>query len=273
MAYTNFKADVWALAIERERDRNCVGWSLSNNDHEGEVAEYGKSVKINWTKRPTVSSYTGAAITTAETLDATNSSIAIDQAKYVNFLVDDVDELQAKPKIMASCMKEAAAAIAEDADDYIYSLYTACGASVVNATCTSTTIIETLSSAVQKMRENKVPSNVALSLEVTPAIYQKMWIAKITQQLPNEMPLENGLVAMWNGLKVYQTVGVKVVSTVHMCLLRTKAAISVIGQMQKMEAYRPQNLFADAVKGLHVYGAAVVRPLELITLKLTPVAG
>ena len=31
-------------------------------------------------------------------------------------------------------------------------------------------------------------------------------------------------------------------------------------QILKTEAYRPEKRFADAVKGLHVYGAKVLRP-------------
>ena len=59
------------------------------------------------------------------------------------------------------------------------------------------------------------------------------------------------------------------VAEAHHCYARTKKAIAFIGQMQKLEAYRPQGLFADAVKGLHIYGGAVVRENELVVLKLT----
>ena len=41
--------------------------------------------------------------------------------------------------------------------------------------------------------------------------------------------------------------------------------------MNKVEAYRPDKRFADAVKGLHVYGMKVVRPaaLALLTARAT----
>ena len=42
-------------------------------------------------------------------------------------------------------------------------------------------------------------------------------------------------------------------------------------QILKTEAYRPEKRFGDAVKGLHVYGAAVTRPecVAVATVKFT----
>ncbi len=42
--------------------------------------------------------------------------------------------------------------------------------------------------------------------------------------------------------------------------------ISYAEQIVKVEAYRPEKRFSDAVKGLHVYGAKVVRPDTLAVL-------
>lgn len=273
MGYTNFKADVWAKAIERERDRYCVGVSLCNRDYETDAAEYGQSIMINWTKRPTVKNYTiGTEIDTAETLESTNASLDINHMKYVNFLVDDVDALQSRPDIMQSCMKEAAAAIAEDADNFVYSLYTGADTTLTETELTSLNVTEIIADAAKKLYENNVPMNEELYLEVSPAVYQKLWLAKVLRTTPNDSEFGNGFVGMFDNFKVFMTNGIKVTSGVHHCIARTRKAIAFAGQMKKMEAYRPQGLFADAVKGLHVYGGLVVRPKELVTLSLTPAA-
>ena len=273
MAYTNFKADIWAKAIERERDRYCVGVALCNRDYESEAAEYGNSIIINWTKRPTVKDYViGTEIETAETLESTNATLDINKMKYVNFLVDDVDALQSRPDIMQSCMKEAAAAIAEDSDNFVYGLYASAGKTVTDTAVTSANITGIISNAAQMLYENNVPMNEDLYLEVSPAVYQKLWLAKVLRTTPNDGDFGNGFVGMFDNFKVYMTNGIKVASGVHHCYARTKKAIAFAGQMKKMEAYRPQGLFADAVKGLHVYGGLVVRPSELICLSLTPAA-
>ena len=44
------------------------------------------------------------------------------------------------------------------------------------------------------------------------------------------------------------------------------SAITYAAQLTKVEALRPQLRFADAVKGLNLYGALVVRPQNLAVL-------
>jgi len=54
----------------------------------------------------------------------------------------------------------------------------------------------------------------------------------------------------------------------HKCLARTKRAIAFAEQLSEIDAYRPELRFADAVKGLHLYGAKVVYPNEMVLLDL-----
>ena len=56
--------------------------------------------------------------------------------------------------------------------------------------------------------------------------------------------------------------------TMHKCLARTRRAIAFAEQLSEIEAYRPEKRFADAVKGLHLYGAKVVYPNELIDMEI-----
>ena len=49
--------------------------------------------------------------------------------------------------------------------------------------------------------------------------------------------------------------------------LGSPRAIAIADQIDKVEAYRPETLFSDAVKGLSVYGVKVVRPKELYVIK------
>ena len=52
-------------------------------------------------------------------------------------------------------------------------------------------------------------------------------------------------------------------------ILRTTKAIAFAEQIDKVEAYRPQDAFEDALKGLYVFGAKVVRPKEIVVIKTT----
>ena len=56
---------------------------------------------------------------------------------------------------------------------------------------------------------------------------------------------------------------------IHRCAIRTKRAIAFAEQLSEIEAYRPELRFADAVKGLHLYGAKVVYPNEIVCLDIS----
>ena len=50
----------------------------------------------------------------------------------------------------------------------------------------------------------------------------------------------------------------------------TNDAISFAEQVAKTEAYRPESKFADAMKGLCVYGAKLIRPDNLAVAIIDP---
>ena len=50
-------------------------------------------------------------------------------------------------------------------------------------------------------------------------------------------------------------------------ILRTEKAIAFAEQIDKVEKYRPEDAFTDAVKGLYVFGAKIVRPAEIYVMK------
>ena len=50
-------------------------------------------------------------------------------------------------------------------------------------------------------------------------------------------------------------------------ILRTSKAIAFVEQINKVEAYRPQDAFSDAIKGLYTFGALITRPDEIYVIK------
>ena len=51
------------------------------------------------------------------------------------------------------------------------------------------------------------------------------------------------------------------------CMLRTDKAIAYAEQISKVEAFRPDDAFSDAIKGLLVFGGKIVRPEQLYIIK------
>lgn len=271
MSYNNFIPEIWSAKLQRERERDAVAVALCNRDWEGEIKEVGDTVKINGVIRPTVAQYVKNSTTiTPENLNGASTSLKIERADFFAFEIDDVDKRQASGNIMDAQMKEANEAMSDSADDYIYTKYTDRGAEVDAASITSATVISKITAALKALWNNNVPKKAEISLEVSPDFLEKMLLAEILHTDPNEKLLENGYVGRLKkflGIKVYMSTGVYNDGTYDYCFMRTKAAIAFADQLTKIEAYRPESAFSDAVKGLHLYGAKVVRPKELVTIK------
>jgi hypothetical protein len=79
--------------------------------------------------------------------------------------------------------------------------------------------------------------------------------------------IKKGVVGMYDNCKVKLSNNLYNDGTDDYMLVRTKRAIAFAGGIDETEAYRPESFFADAVKGLNVYGGKIVRPKELYVIK------
>ena len=118
MAYENFKPTIWSKFIQHELEKKAVLLDHTWRKFQGEV-QHAKNVKILGVGKPSIGNYTGASIGTPETIADSSVVMPIDQAKYFNFMVDDVDEAQSIPGLMEALMQEATLAMALEIDSYI----------------------------------------------------------------------------------------------------------------------------------------------------------
>jgi hypothetical protein len=81
--------------------------------------------------------------------------------------------------------------------------------------------------------------------------------------------LRNGMVGRAAGFDILLSNNVPLISTDFAIIAGTDMAISFAEQINKTEAYRPEAKFADAVKGLTLYGAKLVRPEGLAYARCT----
>lgn len=271
MSYNNFIPTVWSAQLQRERERNAVAVMLCNRDWEGEIKKVGDTVNINGVIRPTVKQYVkNSTIITPENLTGAQTQLKITQSDYFAFEIDDIDKRQAEGEVMSTQMKESSEAMSDSSDDFIYTKYVDAGTTIAATDITSATTISKITSALKALWNNKVPKSAEISLEVSPDFLEKMLLAEIIYTDPNDKLMENGYVGRlkkYLGIKVYMTTGVYNDGTFDYCFMRTKAAISFADQLEQIEAYRPESAFSDAVKGLHLYGAKVTRPKELVVIK------
>ena len=274
MSVQNFVPTVWSETLQKALNEKYVGVANCSREYEGEIRKKGSRVRILNVGSIDVSTYTpNCDMSNPQSLDGTSTELVIDRAKYFNFQLDDVDHAQAVPGLMEAAMKNAAAALAKEADQYIYSLYSEVTNSV---TCDLVNeqgnIVEAFLKARTKLLEGGVSDVNDIVFEVSPKVAEELLKKEITLSTDNAGLLENGCIGKLAGCKIFVSNNIVVNEGAamihHYCLARSRRAIAFAEQISEIEAYRPEMRFADAVKGLHLYGAKIVYPNEICYLDI-----
>ena len=231
----------------------------------------------------TIGSYTkNTDMSAAETLTDAQTTLVIDQADYFNFQIDDIDRAQQKPKVMDEAMREAAYGLAREVDTTLAGIHTATpAANKVGADGSSAKLglVLTAGSALYDylvdlkviLDENNCPDDgrrwVVVPAWAHGALLKDSRFINATEM--GNTIRSNGLIGKAAGFNVHLSNNVtddgQSVKT-YRIIAGHPMAVSFAGQINGVEAYRPELRFADAVKGLHVWGYKVVRPALLATL-------
>lgn len=276
MAIDNFIPAVWSSRLLVRLHNNLVFGqpAVINTDYEGEISGYGSSVKIHGIGPITISDYTkNSDLTAPEALTDTETILSINRAKAFNFQIDDVDKAQQNPKVMDGAMAEAAYALANEADAYLASLYTDAGitSGFGNNTTpivpTASTAYEYLADAYTALDEANAPSEGRWAI-VPPWFHgmlrkDQRFVSFGTQE--NRNALGNAVIGEAAGFKVLVSNNVQTAAAgvKYKIMFGHASAWTMANQISSVEAYRPPLRFADAMKGLHLYGAKVIRPTIL----------
>ena len=275
MSITHFTGTVWTESLLKSLNQKYVGVANCFRDFEGEIKEKGSVVRMCGISDIRVSSYVpNSDMSDAQELVSFSRDINIDQAKYFNFQIDDVDQAQAIPKVMDLALQNAADCLAKDADKYVYSLWnTALSSNIISDTeVTTNDILPKLLNIRQKLMENGVTDVNDIVIEVTPAIAKILLEAKISTASDNNELLDAGCIGSVFGCKVYVSNNIATEDVdgtlYHKCLVRSKRAVAFAEQISKVVAYTPEKRFSDAVKGLHLYGAKIIYPNEFFVFNV-----
>lgn len=277
MAYQNFIPAVWSEGINRELERLCVFVEDCNRSYEGTVKKKGESVTILGVGKPTIKSIAKASrnndIDAPEEIEDTSVIMYINQIRYFNYMVGDIDKAQAVNGVMEALELETSEGLADEVDKYVASFAVDSSVAKLSANATVVTkdnILGTLDSAIQKLYENDVKATTKIVVTISPRFYTLFKQAYIDKDTDNSEMMKNGRVAK------YGNVIVKMSNNVHKTnsgatdniMIRTQRAIAFAKPLTHTEAYRPEKKFADAVKGFILFDAKVVRPKEVININV-----
>jgi len=282
MALNTFTPQIWAATLLDNLNDAHVYANVVNRDYEGEIKSFGDTVRINTPGRVTVSAYTKNTWNlTPEVLDGTGQTLVIDQANYFDFAIDDIDAAQNKPSVMNAYMKEAAWGIADVADVFIA---TTISGSIATANQLGSKTVGTGAGNVDAY-ELLVDINTALTKTNTPkndrwAVVDPNYVGMLLKD-PRFTSFGTGenlgramsgdMFEKLVGFRLYVSNNVPVTNDVYTILAGYKGAVTYAEQIPlgQPEAFRPEGGFADAVKGLHLSGAKVTRPSNLVSVEVT----
>lgn len=276
MSVDTFKPEVWAAALLVALRKALVYGSVVNRDYEGDISEFGDTVNINSVSRPTISDYTAnSTVITPENLTTAQRKLLIDHAKYFAFEVDDIDARQVRSDLIPQAMSESAYALADVADQFIAGLYTG-----VNSANAVGTVAVTTAAPADAYDKVLIPLKVKLDEANVPT--EGRWCVAPPwlhgRLLRDDRFIRADASGDSNPASVSGHVGsaagfeISVSNNTpnpsgddNIVMAGYRGAISYAEQIKKVEAYRPESSFSDAVKGLHLYGAKLVRPDGIAT--------
>lgn len=283
MTINNFIPQIWAARLLANLNEAHVFAGLTNRDYEGDIRNVGDTVKINSLGRVTIGSYTkNSNMDAAETLTDAQTTLIIDKADYFNFQIDDIDRVQQKPKVMDEAMREAAYGLAREVDTELAKIHTLTpadnkvGADGNNAKLglvltAGSALYDYLVDLKVKLDENNCPDDgrrwVVVPAWAHGALLKDSRFINATEM--GNTIRSNGLIGRAAGFNVHMSNNVtddEQSTPTYRIIAGHPMAVSFAGQINDVESYRPELRFADAVKGLHVWGYKVVRPQLLATL-------
>jgi hypothetical protein len=291
MAILRFRPEIWSAALLVALQKRLVyaGPGVVNRDYEGEISAAGDTVRITSVSDPTIGTYSAnSTVIAPEELTDTQRTLVVDQAKYFAFFVDDVDARQAKGDVIPTALMRAAYKLADQADQYVAGLYT--GIQSANAVNTGSTITFTaIGTTATEEFYNKVLVPLKVKLDeanvptegryciVPPWGHAMLLLSSLFSRVDGAGSNEsarNGLVGRAAGFDILMSNNTPVpAGSRNIVTAGVDSALSFAEQINKTEAYRPEAKFADAVKGLYLYGGKLVRPDALAYADVTRPTG
>lgn len=280
MTIDNFIPTFWSNRLLKNLNDAHVYRDLLNTDYEGDIKGHGDTVKINSIGRVTIGTYTkNSNIDAAEVLDDSAQMLHIDQGNYYHFLIDSVDKAQQVPKLADAAMDEAAWGLADTCDAYVAALLAA-GVATASQLTAATSVgtgasdqdaYEILVDLDTQLDTQNVPSEGRWA--VVPPWFHGM-LRKDSRFVSfgtegNLRRLRGDAIGEAANFKVYRSNNVPVSGSAYTVLAGHKVAATFANQIVKNKVYEPELRFADAMKGLHVYGALVTRPYALASIACT----
>ena len=274
--------------------------AITNTDYAGEISAFGDSVRIIKEPVISVSDYTRGSDTTATKLTDQELTLVVDSAKAFKFIVDDIETNMSHVNFKEVATSSAAYALRDSYDAaVIASMFSGVSTSspdhvlgadasaatqtmgqhqggsnsidLTGSDGTGTDPLDVMAFMAKLLDEQSVPEEGRWFV-APPSFYNEL--AQSGSKLlsvdfnAGQGSIRNGLVSSGKlrGFDMYKSNNVAAASTATGKILAGHISSTATAQtIISTEVLRDPSSFGDIVRGLHVYGAKVLRPEALVS--------
>jgi len=263
--------------------------AITNTDYAGEISAYGDSVKIIKEPTITVYDYTRGSDTTQTKLTDQEITLVVDSAKAFKFIVDDIETNMShvnfkevasssaayslKDSYDAAVLSTMFSGVSASAPDHVIGADAAAGTGGVGETTASVDLgsasevdpLDLMARMARLLDDQSVPEENRWFV-ASPDFYEEL--SQSGSKLlsvdfnAGQGSIRNGLVSSGKlrGFDMYKSNNVPSVSTATgQCLGGHMSSTATANTILSTEVIRDPSSFGDIVRGLHVYGAKVLR--------------
>ena len=270
---------------------------ITNTDYAGEISAYGDSVKIIKEPVISVSDYTRGSDTSATKLTDQEINLVVDSAKAFKFIVDDIETNMSHVNFKEIASSSAAYALKDSYDAAVLaSMFAGVSASspdhiigsdsaTADATLSHATnsvdllgsdgtgvdALDLMARMARKLDDQNVPEEGRWFV-ASPDFYEEL--GKSGSKLlsvdfnAGQGSIRNGLVSSGKlrGFDMYKSNNIAATSNASGKVMAGHiSSTATANTILSTEVIRDPSSFGDIVRGLHVYGAKVLRPEALVS--------
>ena len=293
----NFMPELYSKKVLNFFRKASVAEAITNTDYAGEISAFGDSVKIIKEPVITVDQYERGGSVTATTLTDNEVTLVVDTANAFKFIVDDIETSMSHVNFKEVASSSAAYALRDAFDTgVIAKLFAGVSASSPNHILGSDSAtdlaagtfdgtgnldigyasgehdpIDVLSHMARLLDEQSVPEEGRWFL-ANPEFYEQL--VQSSSKLMSvdfnagQGSIRNGLVSSGKlrGFDMYKTNNIAATSNAAgKCIAGHISSTCTAQTIINTEVVRDTASFGDIVRGLHVYGAKVLRPEALVS--------
>ena len=296
-ANNNFLPEIYSKKVLNFFRKASVVEAITNTDYAGEISGYGDTVKIIKEPVITVDQYERGGTVTNTTLTDAETTLIVDTANAFKFIVDDIESQMSHVNFKEVASSSAAYALRDAFDEGVLAkMFAGCSTSspdhvigsdsatadatmahatnsvdLLGSDGTGVDALDLMARMARLLDDQNVPEEGRYFV-APPSFYEEL--SQSGSKLlsvdfnAGQGSIRNGLVSTGKlrGFNMYKSNNIGATSNATGKVLAGHlSGVSTAQTITSTEVIRDPNSFGDIVRGLHVYGAKVIRPEALVS--------